>query len=194
MGFIMMNDHRTIDTKLGALRAVTLLAGLAAGIVAVSAATKTSETVTAESIVHGGASSVEELVSEFLTALAEKDRDALQRLRFSEAEYREVVYPGEVDVGKPFRKSTPEGTGLAWGMLNTKSQYYQDFLLSSYGGRRFGVVEMKFAQGEKAYAGFHAFKQLRLTVQSDDGQEAEIRTGSIGEVNGQYKFISFIRD
>jgi hypothetical protein len=103
-------------------------------------------------------------------------------------------YPGSVEVGKPLRKVTPQGGDLAWGLLNGKSQYYEQFLLSSHGGRRYSVVDVRFAEGEKAYAGYRAYKQLRLTVQSDDGQEDEIRTGSIGEVDGQYKFISFIRD
>jgi len=190
-----MNDPRTIGTRLGTVRVLALLAGLAASLLAVSAAPPPEQVgEISKSRVQGGRASVEELVSGFLAALAEKDRDALQRLRFSEAEYREVIYPGEVDVGKPFRKSTKQASDLAWGLLNTKSLYLQEHLLSTLGGRRYGVVDVRFAGGEKAYAGFRAFKQLRLTVQSDDGQEAEIRTGSIGEVDGQYKFISFIRD
>ena len=191
-----MNDHNAIDRKLGTVRAVTLLAGLAAGLVAVSAATPPQEkaTGTSESKIQGGKSSVQELIDEFLAALAAKDRDALHRLRFSEAEYREVIYPGSVDAGKPFKKVTQQGSDLAWGLLNAKSLYSEESLLSTRGGRHYRVVEVKFEEGEKAYAGYHAFKQLRLTVEGDDGQEDEIRTGSIGEVDGQYKFISFIRD
>jgi hypothetical protein len=191
-----MNDHQTTGRRLGALRASILLAGLAAGLVAVSAANPPQETVTATSgtRIQGGKASVEELVSEFLAALAARDRDALHRLRFSETEYREVIYPGAVEVGKPPRKVTQQGSDLAWGLLDTKSAYSEQALLSSHGGRKYRVVEMKFAEGEKDYAGYHAYKQLRLIVQSDDGAEVEIRTGSIGEVDGQYKFFSFIRD
>lgn len=191
-----MNEHRTIGTSLGTVRVLTLLVGLAAGIIAVSAATPPHEKAgeVSSTKVQGGKASVQELVSELLAALAAQDRGALHRLRFNEAEYREVIYPGEVEIGKPFKKVTQQSSDFAWGMLNTKSLYYEVHLLSTLGGRRFSVVDVKFAGGEKAFAGFHAFKQLRLTVQGDDGQEAEIRTGSIGEVDGQYKFISFIRD
>jgi hypothetical protein len=144
--------------------------------------------------VQGGAASIGELLSKFLAALAAQDRDALQRLRFTEDEYREVILPGSTEVGKPFKQVTPRTSDLAWELLNTKNVYSEQFLLTSFGGHGFTVVSMKFAKGEQAYAGYHAYKQLRLAVQADDGREIEIRTGSIGEVDGQYKFISYIRD
>jgi len=144
--------------------------------------------------VEGGKASIDDLIAGLLQALAANDRDALRRLRFSEAEYREIIHPGSAEPGQPFKQVSTRGSDFAWGLLNTKSMYYEQFLLSSFGGRRLTVREVKFAGGEKAYAGYRAHKQLRLALETDDGQELLLRTGSIGEVDGQFKFISFIRD
>ncbi len=56
------------------------------------------------------------------------------------------------------------------------------------------MEEFSFENGDTAYAGYTAHRQLRLKVRSSDGTEHELRTGSIAEVAGTYKFISFIRD
>lgn len=52
---------------------------------------------------------------------------------------------------------------------------------------------MTFAKGVTDYATYRAYRQLRLAVTSD-GSPAELATGSIAEVQGRYKFISYIRD
>ena len=145
-------------------------------------------------ILRDAASSKEELAQRLLDALGKNDRQALRRLRVTEAEYKDFVLPGSVEVGQPLRRYTPEVADYAWKTLDTKSLYYERFLLHDTGGKHFTVKDLTFAKGVADYATYRAYRQLRLDVTKDDGATGQLATGSIIEVDGQYKFISFIRD
>lgn len=170
---------------------------IAAGLIA-AGGTKAGGGATAMANVpgplHGGARSPRELIDELLEALERKDGHALQRLRVTEAEYRDVIIPGNVPPGQPPRNLAATWVDYAWNNLNDRSTVHEQLLLADYGGRPLTLEEFSFADGDKAYAGFTAHRQLRLKVRSADGTEREVRTGSIAEVAGTYKFISFIRD
>lgn len=143
---------------------------------------------------RGGASSRDELIDRFLQALREKDRDALRRLRLSESEYRDIVLPGHVAVGEPLRKYPEDVSQFAWRLLNTKSFYYEALLLGDFGGHTYEIQGMEYEEGTQSYATYTAYKQLRLQLQRDDGAEVELRTGSVADIAGQFKFVSYIRD
>jgi hypothetical protein len=53
---------------------------------------------------------------------------------------------------------------------------------------------LDYEDGTKTYASYTARKRLRLSLLDADGSEVQLATGSIAEIDGQYKFISFIRD
>ena len=139
------------------------------------------------------ASSVEELVGRLLDALEKKDLDALRRLRVSESEYKGIILAGHVPVGQPFRNFPADVVDFAWKTLNTKSLYYERYLLEQHGGRSYELKDVRFERGTAEFAGYRAYKQLRLSLVRD-GSPVELATGSIAEVGGQYKFASFIRD
>jgi len=147
------------------------------------------------------ASSKEELVQWLLEALEKKDLQALRRIRVTEAEYKDVIMKGSVEVGQPLRKWPAEVSDYAWKTLNTKSLYYERYLLANMGGKhfepkdgkRFESEDMTFDKGVKDYATYRAYRQLRLAIFAD-GRPGTLATGSIAEVDGQYKFISYIRD
>jgi len=139
------------------------------------------------------ASSVEALVGRLLDALEKKDLDALRKLRVTESEYKGIILAGHVPVGQPFRSFPAEVVDFAWKTLNTKSLYYERYLLQQYGGRSYELKDVRFERGTAEFAGYRAHKQLRLSLE-DDGSAVELATGSIAEVGGQYKFASFIRD
>jgi hypothetical protein len=143
---------------------------------------------------RGGASSREELIDRFLQALRENDRAALRQLRLTESEYRNIVMPGHVAVGKPLRKHSEDVSQLAWRLLNTKSFYYEALLLGDFGGHSYEIKGVEYEEGTQSYASYTAYKQLRLKLQRDDGTEMELRTGSIADIAGQFKFVSYIRD
>ena len=153
-----------------------------------------SSGVLARTKLDHAAQSIETLVEQFLSALAAKDRAALHQLRLTESEYLETILPGTVAVGAEQRKWPKDVNKFWWDQMNDKSTFYEGFLLQKFGGRKYRVKSMEYDKGTQQYATYSAFKQLRLALEDGDGKPVELGTGSIAEVDGQYKFISFIRD
>ena len=178
-----MNKPRKKATLLTAL----LVAGALLGTVRVSPAAT-------ERGLHGGASSVEELVSRFLDALAKKDAKALRGLRVERDEYIDLILRGNVPVGAPLRHWPADVNEYWWSVLHTKSVYWEANLLAGLGGHHYRLKHVEFTKGTKEYATYTAYKQIAVTVEEEDGTDKDIRTGSVAEVNGRYKFISYIRD
>jgi hypothetical protein len=141
-----------------------------------------------------GARSVEALVGRFLDVLAARDAEALRRLRVSEREYLTIVVPGHVEPGSPPQKLPEEQGRVFWELLDTRSRYAELGLLDEFGGSVLRVKRIDYAKGTHRYAGYTAYRRLVLTLASDDGGERELRTGSIAEVGGRFKFVSFVRD
>ena len=73
-----------------------------------------------------------------------------------------------------------------------KSRYAEQHLLELFGGHDMKVESFEFAKGTTQFANHVAYRQLRVKVKDPAGQEVELATGSIAEVNGRYKFISFL--
>jgi hypothetical protein len=140
------------------------------------------------------APTVDELLDRFLSALAARDPLALERLRVSEREYLKIIFRGNVEPGARPQHMPADKARFFWAMMNTKSAYSAQYLLNEFGGQRYRVKQVAYAKGTKKYAGFTAYEQLRLTLEDEGGQERELRTGSIAEVDGSFKFVSFVRD
>ena len=140
-----------------------------------------------------GAASVDALVAAFFDALAAKDAKALRRLRVTEDEYTRFVIPGNVEPGEPAQEANEQTSGYFWGSLHGKSAAYEDDLLRRFGGKKLTVLE-RTDSGSHTYAAFTAFKRLRFQVREEDGSEVEVATGSVIGADGQFKFVSFIRD
>ena len=138
------------------------------------------------------APSIDALVDEFLTALAAQDWNALEGLRVTESEYREFILPGSVAPGVAPKNYPATPSQYYWNTMNTKSLYSLRSLLASHGGRHYQRTAIAYAKGTQEYAWYRAYKKLRLTLADEQGQEVELTTGSIAEVNGQYKFVSFV--
>lgn len=144
--------------------------------------------------IEGGAGSQQELVDRLLQALKDEDGNALRRLRVTKSEYLDIVVAGYVEPGQPKRRLAVSWQKFAWANLVTRSEQYELQMLQQFGGRALTVTSMSFEQGEKQYAGYRAYRQLRLDVVDATGTEGQLRTGSVAEVDGKFKFISFIRD
>lgn len=140
------------------------------------------------------APSIDELIDRFLRALAAEDGEALHRLRATEKEYTEYFLPGNVEPGEPFRQWPAEVNRFYWGLLEDKSRAFEGWLMRTFGGRRFKVKSVSYEKGTKEWAGFKAYRQLRLRLEEESGATDSLGTGTIAEVGGQYKFISFISD
>ncbi len=140
-----------------------------------------------------GAPSVDDLVHRFLAAIEGKDKAAIHRLRVTEEEYRQLILPGSVDPGKPLVQYKDDDSQYFWSMLDTKSMYYENNLLASWGGKSLKLKKIAYRGGEKQYADYKAYKSLILTLENEKGEEEEMEIGSIAEVDGRHKFISFVR-
>jgi hypothetical protein len=162
------------------------------------AAMVTSELVRATTAQHAlshAESSADRLIHKLLDALAKRDPDALRRLRVTEAEYREILLPGNVPEGQPLRPPSKELADLAWGLIETKSPYHEAVMLKKFGGLDLEVESVGFEDGVKRYANHVLHQQLRLRLKDvATGAHVELETGSIVEMSGRYKFASFIAD
>jgi hypothetical protein len=141
------------------------------------------------------ASSEDALIADMLQALAARDPDALRRLRLTKSEYETIILPGSVPEGQPFRTYPPEVADVAWGLLDTRSRYYEAILLGDFGGKALALETFAFEGGEQRYGNHVAHKRLRLTARDlADGSTVQLATGSVVEIGGQWKFMSFIDD
>jgi len=142
-----------------------------------------------------GESSVERLVERFRRALIDKDKQALRALRVTQDEYVEIIMAGGIDPGQPRGSDYSEqAKQYFWGVLNGRSIYTEANLLAEYGGHPFKVTDVTYRKGVKQYADYRAYKQLELTLEDDAGRVDRLRIGSIAEIDGQFKFISYVRD
>jgi hypothetical protein len=170
-------------------RRVVGIAVLSASLLAGTGVTLATSTP----VLRHAASSPEQLIERLLEALEAEDGGELRKLRVTESEYKRIILAGHVPEGAPFRTFPDEVSDYAWKTLDTKSLYYERHLLNHFGGRRWTVKTVDYDKGSARWAGYQALRQLRLRLAGDD-TEVELATGSICEVEGHFKFVSFIRD
>lgn len=138
---------------------------------------------------------MDSLVGEFLAALRRGDREALERLRIGRDEYLDVILPGSVAPGAPLQRVDREKAGpFWWEYLTERSNLHRDELVRILGGRELVFVKSRFAKGSRIYANHVAHRRLVLELRDENGEERHLQTGSVVEVGGRFKFVSFIRD
>ena len=180
-------------------RPVALPAGITTLLLVAGAASFCSEVAPATGAparvrLEDASPSMDDLLDRFLASLAARDKAALRRLRVTEDEYRRLILPGSVDPGQALRAYRDDVNKYFWDTLNGKSIYYEANLLYEMGGHQYRVKDVTFRKGTKSYATYKGYKQLSLVLENEHGQIGHLDTGSIAEVDGQFKFISFIRD
>jgi hypothetical protein len=175
------------------MRSRSIAGALAFAAIIVTTATAVAVRQPARKL-QNSAPSIEVLVERFLAAIAAQDRQALHHLRVTEAEYLETILPGNVPKGQALRDWPADVKRFYWNLLNDKSAVYEAHLLTVFGGRRYRAKSMAYDKGTQEYATYNAYKQLRLELEDSEGTSMRLATGSIAEVNGKFKFISFVRD
>ena len=173
---------------------VAVAASLAAVLGAVRVAVgPRAAAVAPEAPLAEGSPSLEALVDRFLGALSAGDREALSAMRVSEAEYREVIVPGSVAPGESPQRLDEAASRYWWQDLDARSTYSSNDLLRRYAGRPLRRVDFRFDKGTRRFANHVAHRRLVVVARDDRGEEFEIRTGSIVDVEGRFKFVSFVR-
>ena len=139
--------------------------------------------------------SIGDLMEKFRKALETKDKQLLRALRITQDEYLGIIMPGSVEEGQPRGAYSEQAQKYFWGILNGKSIYVEANLLYDYGGKPLKITSVEYRKGVHRYRDFTAYKQLMLTVDDGSGNPPErMKIGSIVEINGQYKFISYVRE
>lgn len=139
-----------------------------------------------------GAESVDALIDAFLAAVQRNDREALHRLRVTKDQYMQIVVPGTTDPGQPPRQVTEQPRELFWSLNDTKSQYAAQNILERFGGKRVSSHQLRFSRGTTEYLWYTARGQVRLDLMLEgETLPQELRTGTIAEVDGRYKFLAF---
>jgi hypothetical protein len=138
-----------------------------------------------------GAPSVDALLDQFLAALAAKDEARMHRLRVNEHEYRDIIIPGTVKEGEPPRAVDATPSEFFWRMLNQKSEDVGREILLEFGGHRYTRENVIFTKGTRKFGWYTAIGEVRLHLKDESGVEQILKTGSIAEVHGRYKFIGF---
>jgi hypothetical protein len=141
---------------------------------------------------NDGAPSVDALIDELLEAIAHNDKDAMHRLRVTKDEYLQIIVPGTVEKGQPPRKVSKEPREFFWSLNDRKSRYAADNIMTRFGGRTPLTHELRFTNGTTEYLWYTARGQVRLDLLFEQGSlPEELRTGTIAEVDGRYKFLAF---
>ena len=139
-----------------------------------------------------GAPSIDVLLKRVLDALAANDVQALHRLRVTEREYRSFVLPGAVEKGQQPQAMDEQSSKFAWDLLNTKSLYAGQAILTNFGGRRYTLKDVQYAKGQRHYAWYDTWNTTVLTLEDDAGGIRELTLGSIADVDGQFKFVGLL--
>jgi len=138
-----------------------------------------------------GAPSMDALVDQFIQALSNQDKEALNQLRVSKTEYLDLIVPGTVPVGQRPRQVSEQPKEYFWSMLDTKSHYYAERLLGQFGGRTYHAHELTLTRPSKEYAWYKAYGQVKMELHGDDDATYHLISGWVAEVDGRYKFIGF---
>jgi hypothetical protein len=139
-----------------------------------------------------GAPSIDVLLQRVLDALAANDVQALHRLRVTEQEYRSFVLPGAVEKGQQPQAMDEQSSKFAWDMLNTKSLYAGQAIVTNFGGRHYTLKDVQYAKGQRHYAWYDTWNTTVLTLEDDAGGMRELTLGSIADVDGQFKFVGLL--
>ncbi|MEW6268400.1 MAG: hypothetical protein AB1689_03780, partial [Thermodesulfobacteriota bacterium] len=135
-----------------------------------------------------------ELVQRFLAALRAGDRVALEALRLTRDEYVGLVMPGHVPPGDPPQRLDPEASEYFFSVMDQKSRHFREALVARFAGRRLELEQVSFEKGVRDYAGHRSYRRAALRLRDQDGRTVELRTGSVVERDGRFKFASYIRD
>lgn len=139
----------------------------------------------------GGAASIDALLDRFVAAVTAGDKAGMHRLRLTKEEYTSIVVPGEVPKGQPPRQTFSTVNDTFFGMLDTKSRYAADAIVTGFKGKEFVSRDLVMSEKTREFAWYTAHGEVRLTLLDAAGTRHTLRTGWIAEVDGQFKFIGF---
>ena len=131
------------------------------------------------------------VAEQVLDALAGFDRSTLDSLAITESEFRDHVWASLPAA----RRERNLPMSYVWGDLYQKSKASLSRSLAAYGGRRYELLDVRFAAEPTPYAEYVVHREAVLSVRRADGQTEEIRVcGSLIEKDGRWKVFSYVID
>jgi hypothetical protein len=138
-------------------------------------------------------SSIEDLLETLLENIVSEDLQSLETLAVTENEYKKYIWPevpwSQPEMNMPF--------SYYWGDHYQKSSWALRRVLAKHGGKKYTLIRVYFAKGEREYSEVKLYRDTRLIVQDEKGNEKELDIlGSILELKGKEKFkvLSYIHD
>lgn len=138
----------------------------------------------------GGASSERALVEAFLKATSARDSLALSRLLLTRGEYAWLYYPAHAYSRPPYELDP----GSFWTLIQGNSGKGFTRVLREYGGRQLGYVTHACKPSDAVQAPVREWNQCEVGLTVDSGQTVKRIFGSIVEIGGRYKFVSYAND
>lgn len=147
---------------------------------------------TGESRLKNGARSIDELVSRYLEAVADRDTAAMHALRLSEYEHNEILWP-ELPASRP-EFNMP--ITFAWENLNLHSHRDANRVLADFSDRHIEIERVDCRKGVTEYPTLKVHGDCWIIGRDGrTGIREEFKLfGSIVESEGRYKIIGIVSE
>lgn len=138
---------------------------------------------------ENAAASLRGLAELALAAVEARDAPALDALRVTESEYKEIFFPELPEASQ--QGAAP--VDFQWHLLNLKSVKGLGDVIDELGGQRFELEDVIATGGVEEFKTFRAHRKVELKVRrASDGAELQVRLfGSVVERGGELKIFSF---
>lgn len=138
-------------------------------------------------VLEHAAASEWELGERVLEALKEKDVKALEALRITEKEYKELLFPEF-----PAAQSKNIPMDFHWWHLDVRSKVGVQEAVHEFGGLDLELLEVIPTRGIDPYDSFEIWSKVELKVRLPNGREEQIKVfGSVIHLDGQWKILAF---
>jgi len=137
-----------------------------------------------------GTASDTALVQAFLAAVSARDSVTLSRLVLSRAEFAWLYYPAHIYARPPYELDPL----TSWTLQQGNSSKGFSRVLREYGGQRLGYVTHGCKPAATVEPPAREWNQCEVGLKVGDYETVKRLFGSIVEIGGQYKFVSYAND
>jgi hypothetical protein len=135
----------------------------------------------------GGYRSRDSLVAAMLVAASANDTAALARMRLTPAEYAWLYYPAHIYTAPPYELDP----GTFWMQIEGNNDKGLGRLLHHRGGNRIVLLSYKCEESDAVRPPVREWNRCTLQLTVNRVESNEQLFGSIVEIGGRYKFVSY---
>lgn len=141
-------------------------------------------------LLSNAASSPEQLMIRLLDATSRDDVAALKELRITKDEFCQYVWPE-----LPGSRVPNVSCDFAWDQATLKSLSGLTRVLDQHRGRKYEFIALRFPGEPERHESIVVHKAPTVSLRDETGAVHEVRiSGSILEIDGQFKLFSFVVD